>query len=294
MKQIGFLLITVVSLAQVIVVSAADMRVSNLTFETAGDDCYADGSLVLPGECYALVWRSLDKVGTEFPDISIDPPDPKNPNDDFWVAHYFPAAVRESGDGFETAYCPLISLAEQEPPIVLGLNSNRQGKWSILLLDTRYLKEDGSVGCGLDPVSKLPRCINAYVPVDGMIDFKVAEEPITPKPSDDDYVGGGDFENYTPVIADMKTVLPANCPTPQFSAMSTASGEVTLSVTNTATYLAYDISMTNDLAKVHSTTNFVGGIKQGVGAEPLTWTIPVGAEKQGFFKVLPRKPDFSK
>lgn len=81
---------------------------------------------------------------------------------------------------------------------------------------------------------------------------------------------------------------------PIISAFSIAGGTATLSVTNTTSEFDYMISKANDLAKVHSTTNIVGEVKQGSGEKPLTWTIPVGAEKQGFFKVLPRKPDFSK
>ncbi len=96
------------------------------------------------------------------------------------------------------------------------------------------------------------------------------------------------------MVADQEAVLPADCPTPMVSSIAVGKESVTLAVTNTAPYLAYDLVTTDDVKTISTSENFVEDVKQGVGAGPLTWTIPVGAEKQGFFKVLPRKPDFSK
>ena len=53
--------------------ATAKEYVQGLTFSTWGNERYADGSLVMPGECYALVWHtnSLKIADFKFP---ADPP----------------------------------------------------------------------------------------------------------------------------------------------------------------------------------------------------------------------------
>lgn len=248
-------------------------------FETYGSDTYEDGTPVLAGECYALAWQ---RTGTAFPGFSAEPFDPSQPAADFWVAKYFPVA--EYDPQYNWSWCPSQTISGIDP------YNATTGVWTVYLLDTRYLKDDGSVACGFDSEHEsLPRCINAYKALEGLIDIELKLYPASP------FISPKSEISQDPQSTDQRSTIPSTCPLPQFATIAKGNGEVTLSVTNTAPYLAYDISMTNDLAKVHSTTNFVGGAQQGVGgAGVLTWTIPVGAEKQGFFKVLPRKPDFSK
>lgn len=247
-------------------------------FETYGSDTYADGTPVLAGECYALAWL---RTGTTFPGFSAEPLDPRQPAADFWVASYFPVAKHDPQ--YNWSWCPQQVISGIDP------YNATTGVWTVYLLDTRYLKDDGSVACGFDAKSeRYPRCINAYKELDGLTDIELKLYPASP------FISPKSEISQYPQSADQRSTIPSTCPVPQFAAITKGNGEVSLAVTNTAPYLAYDISMTNDFAKVHSTTNFVGSIKQGEGAGPLTWTISVGAEKQGFFKVLPRTPDFSK
>lgn len=247
-------------------------------FETCGNDTYEDGNPVLQGECYALAWQ---RTGTTFPGFSAEPLDPHQPAADFWVACYFPVAEYDSE--YDWSWCPSQTISGIDP------YNATTGVWTVYLLDTRYLKEDGAVGCGFNPqTTNVPRCINAYKPLEGLTNIKLEIYPPSPFISP-----RSEICQYDQAV-DQPSYVPTDVPTPQFSTVVKTASEVTLSVTNTASYLAYDISMSSDLARVHSTTNFVGGIKQGVGAGSLTWTVPVGAEPKGFFKVLPRKPDFSK
>ena len=248
-------------------------------FESIGNDTYADGTPVLAGECYALAWQ---RTGTAFPGFSAEPLDPRQPAADFWVACYFPVA--EHDPQYNWSWCPQQVISGIDP------YSATTGVWTVYLLDTRYLKDDGSVACGFDAKREsFPRCINAYKALEGLTGIELKLYPASP------FISPKEAKCQSDQTADQTSYVPTDCPTPQFATINKGNGEVTLSVTNTAPYLAYDISMTNDLAKVHSTTNFVGGAQQGVGgAGVLTWTIPVGTEKQGFFKVLPRTPDFSK
>lgn len=50
----------------IVLSSWADASLMNtcFQFETQGDDCYADGTMLAEGECYALVWRHNDLAGS--------------------------------------------------------------------------------------------------------------------------------------------------------------------------------------------------------------------------------------
>ena len=278
-----------VLLAGVSALAATPTIVNTLSFDTCGCDCYAEvdeegwNVPVHEGECYALVWQSNSV--TEFPGLPKNPPNPKNPAvNGIWVAHYFPVAT-DMGDGWMA--CPKVSIDK------LTKQDNANGKWTVYLLDTRYLDENGQEAWGFDEaVTNAPRCINAYTPIANLQNFTIGESPARPDGSsmNTTELSGGDLE--ADMVADQEAVLPADWPTPIVSSIAVGNENVTLAVTNTAPYLAYDLVTTDDVKTIRTSGNFVGDIKQGVGAGPLTWTVPVGAEKRGFFKVLPRKPDF--
>lgn len=75
---------------------------------------------------------------------------------------------------------------------------------------------------------------------------------------------------------------------PVFSSVSIANGKAVLSVTNTMPSLSYDISWVTSVVEVFSKTNWVNDVKQGQeeALSPLTWTIDLLGEPQGFFRVL--------
>lgn len=266
--------------------SETQTAVNTLKFQTLGYDCYAEvdeegfNVPVLEGECYALVWKSNEV--TEFPGLPVNPPNPKNPAvNGIWVAQYFPVAA-DAGD--LRMHCPEVTING------LDKNDDANGKWTVYLLDTRYLDENGEVACGFDEsVTNAPHCINAYTPIVNLVDFTIGTSAAYPSGGTmkTTSLTGGKIDEYGFVdqVADVVAVLPSDCPVPQFSAITNAGENVTLTVTNTAPYLMYGLSMTNDLAKVSSTTNYVGGWKQGVGAGPLTWTVPVGDQPAGFFQL---------
>ena len=78
---------------------------------------------------------------------------------------------------------------------------------------------------------------------------------------------------------------------PVFSSVSIANGKAILSVTNTMPSLHYDISWVTNVLEVFSKTNWVDDVKQGEEdvQTPLTWTIDLLGEPQGFFRVLRKK-----
>jgi len=98
-----------------------------LTFSTRGPDKYADGTMVLDGECYALVW-SKDGV---FDGIRADCT-PVDANDKVLLV----ADVAKDGK------CPLV-LFQLKADTATALAG---GKYDVMMLDTRVEKADGTVG----------------------------------------------------------------------------------------------------------------------------------------------------
>ena len=114
-----------------------------LYFDTQGADCYADGSPLLEGERYALVWRSeaLKDVTTGLFNANGTPVDPTNCN----IVAIFPSAVREgTGDNVFAHAAPsvcevprrhLVNIYEQD-------RSEPSGVYSVFAFDTRVWKND--------------------------------------------------------------------------------------------------------------------------------------------------------
>ena len=249
--------------------------VKRLSFSTIGCDCYADGSPVLPGECYALVWQ---KSNTPFPGLPMDPPNPDNPaQNNIWVAEYFPVA--EVSDGY--ASCPFVSTYG------LSMDDDTNGKWTIYLLDTRYEREDGSLACGYDTSqTNAPHRINAYVAIKGLTSFNIGMSPATPSgPALTLTLTGGDLsEEALPMIANVPSVVPTDGPPAVFSCLFANAGVAHVSLTNTAGYLQYELFMADEVNQLKAQAVRVGEMKWGRGKEPMTWEIPVGASPCKFFR----------
>ena len=270
-------------------------------FYTFGDDCYADGSMLLEGECYAIVWRSAawaEKTeGLFYADgRSTDP-------ENCQLVSLCSGAARTvwEDDGHEYAYADNAYM--QVPWGHLNSKYDREkaaykGVYSLFIFDTRTWNGSewtignmsvSEEGCSVSP-------LNAYglvtdlenIPVDNVNGIFISGS-VYPNYSflnDDPVVYGDGTVFYS--AASTCAAMPPECPAPAFSAFAVTNGVATVSVTNTASYLTYGLSMVDDVLKLTSTTNFVGERKQGVGAAPLTWEIPVGTAMSEFFKLLPR------
>ena len=233
--------------------------VVKVTGAEAVGDCYADGTPVLDGERYAIVWCNWDVYSEELPTFNIDgtPTDPDN------------CEILAIGNAIH-GKCPEFSVQ-------IGRDDYEKYSFgcSLYVFDTRVWK-DGNlvVDGGLSP-------LNSY---SWVMDLELQSNDTAVIPQPETYTG--------PVKVTEPSVLPDTIPVPQFSWVSMTNGIATVSVTNTATYLGYGLSMTNDMVKINSTTNFVMDkygkplFKQGVGAEPLVWYVDVSACQQGFFKII--------
>lgn len=112
--------------------SGAEITCSSIAFKTVGPDQYADGTMVVDGECYALVW-SRDGV---FEGIMADgaPVDAADR-----VVAIFPCA---KGGACAEQYVEIVDTLK------FGDTFAIDGTFGIYLLDTRKFGEDGLVTVG--------------------------------------------------------------------------------------------------------------------------------------------------
>lgn len=119
-------LMTMIGAAGLALTACAAINDSLLAFSTIGPDKYADGTTVLDGECYALVWT---KSGAEFGGIAADGTAVADTDEIVLVA---PVAK----DG----HCPYV-LFQVDAAFA---SSHANGSYGVYLLDTRVKAADGA------------------------------------------------------------------------------------------------------------------------------------------------------
>jgi len=272
-------------------------------FATVGDDCYADGSLALDGECYALVWqrdgvafRGFNATGTygEGSDTTL-PVDPANCQ----VLNVWPAAVKEWVDadpeeGYWTSYCPGASNIVSRQYYI---DHRNVGKFSVYLFDTRKIVAGQSVVSGCDAATKNLPVLNGYGVVYNLEDIDMVEgsdswgiwgdkayfDPeAVPEYGDTD----DEFLVFENSYAATQSAVPTNAPVPCVSAFALGNGTATLTVTNAPAYLSYNVARAEALEGLKTAPTCVGTEKQG--GVTLEWTVPASGDK-GFFSIV-RQP----
>lgn len=141
------LLIAASALVSAFALTAEDY--ATISFETVGPDTYADGSNVLEGECYALVWTTDGKFdGFKVDGTCID-------NNDEVIA-VLPWATKDSAF----------------PPTVLNVGSDTKyfgsGTFALYLLDTRKYVDGVAKVSGVDAEGKLV-FVNASSEIEGAV-----------------------------------------------------------------------------------------------------------------------------
>lgn len=121
-----------------------------LTFGTTGPDCYSDGSTVLDGECYALVWT---KEGSSFGGFNSD------------------GSLVLSTDK-AVVYAP-VARDGRCPTTLFQISSefakeHTGGSYSVYLLDTRLIRNGRTVPAGIG-AGGAPSFINGFSPVIGSV-----------------------------------------------------------------------------------------------------------------------------
>ena len=199
-----------------------------LRFSTSGPDRYADGSVVVDGECYALVWSP---AGTAFSGFNADGT-PVSSSDRVVLA----APLAKDGKCRDALFqIPAAEYAELEG-----------GEWAVCLVDTRNI--DGVPAGAQDGK---PLRVNRW----GAVDSGVKLEPAAADRQTAATSGGvksaaaggtrsvasAGVGTARPVRANRVSAVPANLKPPKITAIEVGDGEVWLGVEDTVPYLSYTI-----------------------------------------------------
>ena len=184
-------------------------------FSTLGPDCYADGTIVRDGECYALVWSP---TGTTFSGFNADGT-PVSSNDRVVLA----GALAQGGRCRDAVF----QIPAKEYEALEG------GEWAVCLVDTRRV--DG-VPAGVKDGK--PVRVNRWgVVFDGV----TITDAASARPRLAAATPGGTRSSASAVRATNLSAVPQNLLPPQITAIELADGEVWLAVDGTVPYLDYTI-----------------------------------------------------
>ena len=190
-----------------------------LVFSSSGTDRYADGTPVLDGECYALVWSP---AGQAFAGFNADGT-AASPEDRVVLA----APLAKDGQCRE---CLFQVPAEEAAPL-------EGGTWSVCLVDTRTA---AGVPAGVD-ANGLPKRVNRWVAVEGGV--KVADASAVGAPRPRALAKG----SSAGVRATTRSEVPASTPQPVITAMDVTGGQAAFLVADTVSYLTYTVESSEEL-----------------------------------------------
>ena len=164
-----------------------------LSFSTVGPDKYADGTDVLPGECYALVWSADGQFeGIKADGTTIDPADK--------VVLVAPVAKQ----GANGTCCPAI-LYQVDKAFA---ESHASGQYAVYILDTRVKAADGTVAVGGVDENGALKVVNGYDAVSAGTTATSAAESI--KTVATTAVGGASVATLAEVDAPVITAIKPN------------------------------------------------------------------------------------
>ena len=204
---------------------------SVLTFSSEGPDKYADGTTVLDGECYALVWRPTGSTGFAF---AAD------------------GAAADASQGEIVLTLP-VAKGGRCPSIAFQIDAafakaRTNGTWGLYLLDTRTVAANGAVSLAGTENGRA-RAVNAAVEVTGAA---VAVKAAAPQ----------SVAATGAAVASTVTAVPTDAPQPTVKGLRVEGDYVYVTVGNTAPYLQYNLSAgTNpaDLNEAKAAKNPVNG-----------------------------------
>ena len=217
-------------------------------FGSVGPDAYADGSEVLPGESYALVWT---REGASFAGFAADgtaavPADSA-------VLMLAPVAAK----GPNGMHCPEVLFqldAALAAPYAAG------GTLTVCLVDTRLAGNRTLAGLKADGTPKL---INAWGTVTGAKASAVAAGARA-----DVAMGAPDA-----------TAIPAGTPQPRITAIRKVGDKAYLTVAGTVPYLQYNATKGDEPQTVQGGTNAAEEPKNGVLGEDVILVVPAQGAK---------------
>ena len=191
-----------------------------LRFSSPGPDCYADGSPVADGECYALVWSP---AGRAFSGFNADGT-AASPDDRVVLA----APLAKDGRCPEVLF--QVPIAEAAPL--------EGGTWSVCLVDTRT-----AAGVPAGTAAGLPRRVNRWAVVKGAVKVSDASGLLAAPAAANAPTRGA----AAGVRAATLSAVPESAPRPTITAMEVAGGVAAFAVADTVPYLTYTVESSEDL-----------------------------------------------
>ena len=242
-------------------VAVANMEDMVLRFSTSGTDRYADGSVVLDGECYALVWSPK---GTAFSGFNADGT-AVSANDRIVLA----APLAKEGKCRDAIFqIPAADYAELDG-----------GEWAVCLVDTRMAN-----GVPAGSMDNLPLRVNRW----GAVRSDVKVEPASasslrlaaPKSASRLMSAAGSGNGAR---AGILSAVPASVKPPQITGIDVSEGVIRLSVADTVPFLSYTIVSGGEPSALK--TDYAADVVDGdQGAEIEIGTVQsIG---RNFFKVM--------
>ena len=247
MKKI---LIAASAFASALALTAAEY--ATVSFQTTGPDKYADGTTVLDGECYALVWTT-DGVfeGFNVDGSCVDPSDEVVVALPWAVGGAFPATIFNIKD--DTKYFA-------------------GGEFGLYLLDTRKFVDGVAKLSGVDAEGKLV-FVNSSSKVD--VDIVVSKSGAAPKSA---------AAATGAVDGAVASALPADAPKPTIKGFEfvkvNGADFVKLTVGNTVNYANYAVQGGDTVS-----ANGAVGTDTKVGGDDITLLYPKTGDAN-FFKVI--------
>ena len=186
-------LMTMLGVAGLAVASFAAVDDTLISFSTPGPDKYADGTDVLPGECYALVW-SKDGVfeGIKADGTTVDPAD---------KVVIVTGMAKQGANGM---CCPPM-LFQVDAALAETLKG---GQYAVYLLDTRVAAADGAVVVGGVDENGALKAVNSYGAVSGGTKATAGAAAITKATTT--AVGGASVATFVEVEAPVITAIKPN------------------------------------------------------------------------------------
>lgn len=230
-----------------------------ISFSSSGPDHYADGSLVLDGECYALVWSP---AGTSFSGFNADGT-PVSADDRVVLA----APLAEGGKCRDCYF--QIPAAEY--------NDLKDGEWAVCLVDTRTL-----YGVPAGAKDGKPLRVNRWGVVNSGVNVSAGDNE-SPLASLNGAAASGAKRSAGAARATMRTEVPRSAKTPRITAMDITGGLVRLTVTDTEPYLMYTISSGKTPAGL--VEDYSAEVVDGDSGAQVEIAVPKTATRR-FFKVV--------
>ena len=186
-------LVTIIGVAGLAFAATAAIDDALLSFSTVGPDKYADGTDVLPGECYALVWSTDGQFdGIKADGTTVDPNDA--------VVLVAPVAKQ----GANGMCCPAI-LYQVDKAFA---ESHASGQYAVYILDTRVKAADGTVSVGGVDEKGALKVVNGFDAVSAGTTATSATESI--KTVATTAVGGASIATLAQVDAPVITAIKPN------------------------------------------------------------------------------------